>query len=160
MSRSIGLKRLVGRPVGVPKKSAARACVPCASACVRTASTYRAARHAARVPAAGPLDVDRPARRGAAGDAASSALRVAELAGLRAEDIVSRRGGWLLLVLGKGDEEEREAPLAREAKELIDARLLARPVTSSYVFTSFHARGRSAARSQPTERPMDPSAVW
>src|SRR5713101_2904740 len=48
---------------------------------------------------------------------ASSALRVAELAGLRAEDVVSRRGGWLLLVLGKGDEEVREAPLAREAKE-------------------------------------------
>jgi integrase len=91
---------------------------------------------------------------------ASSALRVAELAGLHAEDVVSRRGGWLLLVLGKGDEEVREAPLAREAKELIDAWLLARPVTSWYVFTSFQARGRSAARSLPTDRPMDPSAVW
>lgn len=57
---------------------------------------------------------------------------MAELAGLRAEDVVSRRGGWLLLVLGKGDEGVREAPLAREAKELIDTWLLARPATSLY----------------------------
>jgi integrase/recombinase XerD len=56
-------------------------------------------------------------------------------------------------------EEVREAP-AREAKDLIDAWLLARPVTSTYVFTSFQARGRSAACSLPTDRPMDPSAVW
>jgi site-specific recombinase XerD len=46
---------------------------------------------------------------------ASSALRVAELAGLRAKDVVSRRGGWLLLVLGNSDKEVREAPLARDA---------------------------------------------
>jgi site-specific recombinase XerD len=44
---------------------------------------------------------------------ASSALRAAELAGLLVENVVSRRGGWLLLVLSKGDEDLREAPLAR-----------------------------------------------
>jgi integrase len=64
----------------------------------------------------------------------SSALRVTELAGLLDEDVVARRGGWLLLVLGKSDEEVREAPLSQEAKDLIDTWLRARPVTSPYIF--------------------------
>ena len=108
----------------------------------------------------GPVDVDRPARRGAAGDTGLERPARGRAGRTPCRGCRLPTGGWLLLVLGKGDEEVREAPLAREAKELIDAWLLARPVTSTYVFTSFQARGRRAARSLPTDRPMDPSAVW
>jgi integrase len=89
-----------------------------------------------------------------------SAMRVAELASLRAEDVVARPGGWLLQVLGKGDVERRDTPLSREAKDLIDTWVLARPVTSVYIFTTFQAHGRGPERSVPTDRPMDASAVW
>jgi integrase len=67
-----------------------------------------------------------------------------------------------MLGLAEGDiEEVYYAALSQQAAsntKLDDA--LARPVTSPYVFSSFQARGRSVARSLPTARPMDPSAVW
>jgi integrase len=43
---------------------------------------------------------------------------------------------------------------------LIDTWVLARPVTSVYIFTTFQAHGRGPERSVPTDRPMDASAVW
>lgn len=43
---------------------------------------------------------------------------------------------------------------------MIDTWVLARRVISAYLFTSFQAHGRGPARSLPSVRPMDASAVW
>ena len=86
---------------------------------------------------------------------ASSALRVDELATLTVEQIVPQGRGYLLHIRGKNDVEYRDAPLSREAHDLIQAWLTARPVASSAIFTSFGGRGGRAST-----MPMSAVSVW
>jgi integrase/recombinase XerD len=86
---------------------------------------------------------------------ASSGLRVHELARLNQEQIHARGAGYILVVRGKNDVENREAPLSREAYHLIQVWLAARPLNSSYIFTAFDGRGERLAA-----RPMSPEAIW
>jgi integrase/recombinase XerD len=86
---------------------------------------------------------------------AASGVRIAELAGLQVGHIIERDGGYFLQVLGKGQDELREAHLTREAHSAILAWLAARPVMSVYVFTSFAGRG---ARAQAT--PITTAGAW
>ena len=86
---------------------------------------------------------------------ASSGLRVSELATLTIEQIVQKPKGYILLVQGKNDVEERDAPLSREAYELIQRWLRVRPKQSRYIFTAFDGRGQRA-----TERALSKAAIW
>lgn len=86
---------------------------------------------------------------------ASGALRVSELAHLTHDQILRRGKGYILLVRGKNDVEDREAPLSLEAYECIQMWLEVRPVESRFIFTAFDGRGQRA-----TERPLSNVAVW
>ena len=81
---------------------------------------------------------------------ASSGIRLSEAASLKVDQIKyvtvkdkdeRERSGWVLEVIGKTDEEPRQAPLSTEAKQAIDVWLARRPVASSYVFTAANGRG-------------------
>jgi site-specific recombinase XerD len=108
---------------------------------------------------------------------ASGALRVSELVAMQRKDIVRKGGYYVVMVLGKNDVEEREAPLSREAVAKIDAWLQKREellvardgVTAlrkgadaaqeeEFVFTSFAGNGSAVER--VTMRPMTTPAVW
>ena len=86
---------------------------------------------------------------------ASSGLRVHELAGLTEQDIVITAQGYQLRVLGKNDEEPREAPLSQEAHYYINAWLDRRPVSSNFLFTSFAGRG-----DRLTDQAMTAMSIW
>lgn len=86
---------------------------------------------------------------------ASSGLRASELAMLRYEQIESHSAGYSLKVQGKTDIEFRDAHLSVEAKQLIDAWLSARPLSSAYIFTSFSTKGAI-----PYPDPISTTAVW
>ncbi|MCB0060480.1 MAG: tyrosine-type recombinase/integrase [Caldilineaceae bacterium] len=86
---------------------------------------------------------------------ASGALRVSELAGLTTRQIKLKGTGYVVLVRGKNDIEEREAPLSREAHGHIQRWLRTRPIESDYVFTAFDGRGERA-----TGRPLSAVAIW
>ncbi len=87
---------------------------------------------------------------------ASSGIRASEAATLTLQAI-QKRGtrGYVILVCGKTDTEEREAHLSPEAKRLIDAWIQQRPLLSQYIFTSFTTR---AAR--PLPDPVSEVTVW
>lgn len=72
---------------------------------------------------------------------ASSGARIAEVVSLTAAQIVARDGGYMITIRGKNDAAFREAPLSREAQQLIAAWLRARPIQSAHIFTSFGGRG-------------------
>lgn len=80
---------------------------------------------------------------------ASSGVRIAELVGLQVQDLHSRKGGYLVTVLGKTDTVPREAPLTGEAYHLIQVWLQARPVISTYLFTAFGGRGTKRVLATP-----------
>lgn len=86
---------------------------------------------------------------------AGSGLRVVEAATLKKNQIMSKRGGYVLSVLGKNDEKPRDAPLSREAQRLITAWLERRPVESDYIFTSFEGRG-----DRLTAKPISAVGAW
>lgn len=86
---------------------------------------------------------------------ASGALRVSELAGLTIAQIKPKGGSFIVLVQGKNDVEQREAPLSREAHAHIQRWLQARPITSPHIFTAFDGRGERC-----TGRPLSSVAVW
>lgn len=86
---------------------------------------------------------------------ASGALRVSELIGLRAVQIKRKEKGYIMLIRGKNDVEQREAPLSREAHEQIQRWLEARPLPSEFIFTAFDGRG-----DRHTARPLSAAAVW
>ena len=89
---------------------------------------------------------------------ASGALRVGELVHLQIKHIRRKGSSYVVMVLGKNDVEEREAPLSREAAAKIHAWLEERAllgVASDYVFTAFDGRGNRL-----TERPLSTTAVW
>lgn len=86
---------------------------------------------------------------------AGSGLRVMELATLTLGQIVEKSGGYLIRVRGKNDVEYRDAPLSREAYQLIQTWLSLRPVASEFIFTAFDGRGdRLSARA------MSAPAIW
>lgn len=76
---------------------------------------------------------------------ASSGLRVSEVVTLTAGQIEKRvqgkKVGYIVRVTGKTDTESREAPLSTEAWQAIQSWLVARPVSSGYIFTGFGGRG-------------------
>lgn len=108
---------------------------------------------------------------------ASGALRVSELVAMQRKDIQRKGGYFVVMVLGKNDVEEREAPLSREAVAKIDAWLQKREellaardgaaaihkaastdAGEAFVFTAFAGNGNAVER--VTERPMTTPAVW
>lgn len=118
-------------------------------------------------PAAMRTVVDMPNREKAIGvrDAALLAtlagggLRVSELRAMRSSKIRRKAGGFVVMVRGKNDVEEREAPLSREAHARIEVWLALRAeeygVSCDAIFTSFDGRG-----DRMTERPLSPTAIW
>jgi site-specific recombinase XerD len=86
---------------------------------------------------------------------ASSGLRVSELASLTVGQIIKKGSGCMLSVRGKNDREYREAPLSREAYQLLMQWITRRPVVSEYVFTSFGGRGQRASAA-----PLSTINVW
>lgn len=76
---------------------------------------------------------------------ASSGLRVSEVVTLTPGQIEKRvqgkKVGYIVRVTGKTDTEAREAPLSTEAWQAIQSWLVARPVSSGYIFTGFGGRG-------------------
>ncbi len=76
---------------------------------------------------------------------ASSGMRISEAATLTKRQIIAKKGGYVVSIMGKNDVEPRDAPLKREAYQLIVAWLEQRPVQSEYVFTSFEGRGERAS---------------
>lgn len=111
---------------------------------------------------------------------ASGALRVSELVAMQGKDIRRKGGYHIVMVLGKNDVEEREAPLSSEAAGKIQhwlavrAELLAAGRAGSdrsarrngmtkvdgeaFVFTAFSGNGDETQR--VTERPLTTPAVW
>jgi site-specific recombinase XerD len=84
---------------------------------------------------------------------ASSGIRVSEAASLTVDAIQAINGGYLLSVCGKTDETARQAPLSVEAYQAIQAWLMARPVSSPYIFTAQNGRGnRWSARPMHTRK--------
>jgi integrase len=90
---------------------------------------------------------------------AGGGLRVSELRELRRSRIRRKEGGFVVLVRGKNDVEEREAPLSREAAERIGEWMALRAeqyaVACDLIFTAFDGRG-----DRMTERALSPAAVW
>lgn len=97
---------------------------------------------------------------------ASSGLRVAEVSSLRADRIVKDDRGFVLRIRGKNDIEDRDAPLSGEAYHAIQRWVMARPIPSEYVFTSFSGGNKNYShRDEPlqhrlTARPLTSAAVW
>jgi site-specific recombinase XerD len=86
---------------------------------------------------------------------ASSGLRVHEVASLTEKQIFFSAKGCQLRVLGKNDEDERNALLSQEAHHYIEQWLDKRPVVSPYLFTSFAGRG-----DRLTDKPMKEMSIW
>jgi integrase/recombinase XerD len=87
---------------------------------------------------------------------ASSGLRASELASLTPAQVVTQGNGYLLRVRGKNETEYADAHLSPRAYGAIQVWLIARPVASEYIFTSFEGRGDSRLSSKP----MTEVAVW
>ena len=86
---------------------------------------------------------------------ASSGLRVSEVVGLTLEQIRPKGTSYVVLVLGKNDVEQREAPLSREAYAHIAAWLDKRPRYAASSLRLFAGRGERA-----TDRPMSAVSIW
>jgi integrase/recombinase XerD len=86
---------------------------------------------------------------------ASSGARIAEIVSLTVGQLIQKDGGHLISIRGKNDAEYREAPLSREAHRLISAWLRARPVLSTFVFTSWGGRG-----DRPNGKALSTAAAW
>jgi integrase/recombinase XerD len=86
---------------------------------------------------------------------ASSGCRVGEIVTLTVDQIHKREGGYLLTVMGKTDDEPREAPLSIEAHEAIQVWLAVRGVETPYVFNSFDGRGE-----RTTTRHLTTVGAW
>ncbi len=86
---------------------------------------------------------------------ASSGLRVSEVAGLTCIQIRPKGSSYVVLVRGKNDVEEREAPLSREAFGHIQTWLEKRPIQSQFIFTAFSGRGE-----RPLNRVMSVVSIW
>ncbi len=90
---------------------------------------------------------------------AGGGLRVSELRDLRRSRIKRKGAGTIVLVRGKNDVEEREAPLSREAFAAIEEWLALRAelyaVACDAIFTAFDGRG-----DRMTDRPLSPAAIW
>jgi len=90
---------------------------------------------------------------------AGGGLRVSELRQVRFSRIKRKGAGFIVLVRGKNDVEEREAPLSSEAHrailEWLDLRQSETGVACDVVFTAFDGRG-----DRMTDRPLSSAAVW
>jgi integrase len=88
----------------------------------------------------------------------SSGLRIHELTLLKQQQVIQRDGKYLLVMyaeVGKNQNEDRDAHISEEAVEAIRAWILARPVQSEYIFTSFEGRGN-----RPLAKPISPQGAW
>jgi len=90
---------------------------------------------------------------------ASSGCRISEVVTLTAPQIHAKAQGFVLTVMGKNQEEEREAPLSVEAHAAIQVWLMARTrltlVWHPVIFTGFQGRSQ-----RPLAGAMDPASAW
>lgn len=87
---------------------------------------------------------------------ASSGCRISEIVTLTATQIHRKGRGYILTVMGKNQEEDREAPLSVEAYNAINTWIGARgSVYSQYIFTSMQGRSQ-----QPTAEPLSSVGAW
>lgn len=86
---------------------------------------------------------------------ASSGARIAEVVSLTVGQLLEKDRGFMISIRGKNDVDYRDAPLSREAHRLITAWLHARPVLSTFVFTSWSGRG-----DRPQGTAMSTTAAW
>jgi integrase/recombinase XerD len=90
---------------------------------------------------------------------ASSGCRISEVVSLTAPQIQRKGKGYLLTVMGKNQEEPRDAPLSPEAYEAIQAWLIARTKTigawQPIIFTGIQGRSQ-----QPLATALDPASAW
>lgn len=87
---------------------------------------------------------------------ASSGGRNVEIAGLRMEQIKRAGAEYYIEIIGKEDEEARQAPLAREAYQRILEWREASASPAPYIFLAFNGRGDSRL----TDRPLTRAAAW
>lgn len=86
---------------------------------------------------------------------ASSGLRVHELASLTKQQIFFNEKGVQLRVMGKNDEEYRDASISREAYHYIEQWLARREIASDYIFLGFAGRG-----DRVTIKHMTEMSIW
>lgn len=90
---------------------------------------------------------------------ASSGCRISEIVTLITSQIHRKGKGWILTVIGKNQEEAREAPLSVEAYEAIQTWLIERIKTTGawqpVIFTGFQGRSQ-----RPLAAPLDPASAW
>lgn len=86
---------------------------------------------------------------------ASSGARITEIVTLTRQQIIKKGSGYMIVIMGKNDEEPREAPLSTEAYHLIGEWLQARGIGNDLVFTSFESRNQ-----QPLAKALAPVSAW
>lgn len=97
---------------------------------------------------------------------ASSGCRISEVVTLTTSQIHRKGKGWILTVIGKNQEEDREAPLSVEAYEAIRIWMMKRTAavavkgkaTNAWqpvIFTGFQGRSQ-----RPLTTPLDPASAW
>ncbi len=92
--------------------------------------------------------------------AASSALRVSELATLKQDQIVRRLQGYVVRVMGKNESAYVDTTLSAEAYTAIQVWLTARPIVSDYIFTRFDGRGKDGQGSRASAEPLSRKSIW
>lgn len=85
--------------------------------------------------------------------------RISEICAITRNRLHPKDGGFVVEVRGKNKVEYREVPLTREAYQAIQVWILARPVESPYVFTSFDGRGEENHH-RLTDRPLTRQGAW
>lgn len=92
--------------------------------------------------------------------AASSALRVSELASLKRDQIVRRLNGYVVRVMGKNETEYIDTTLSAEAYAAIQVWLAVRPIESDYLFTRFDGRGKGGQGTRASAEPLSRKSIW
>ncbi len=92
--------------------------------------------------------------------AATSALRVSELAMLKQEHVVRRLNGFVVRVMGKNEIAYTDTTLSPEAYAAIQLWLAARPIESEYIFTRFDGRGKGGQGTRASVQPLSRKSIW
>lgn len=92
--------------------------------------------------------------------AASSALRVSELATLKRDQVIRRLNGYVVRVMGKNESEYVDTTLSVEAYTAIQVWLAVRPIESDYIFTRFDGRGKEGQGSRASAEPLSRKSIW
>lgn len=91
---------------------------------------------------------------------ASSGCRISEVVTLTTSQIHKKGKGWILTVIGKNQEEPREAPLSAEAYEAIQVWMMERTKAiqawQAVIFTGMQGRSQRPGQGSP----LDPASAW